>query len=225
MTCNHPKLPEHNYPRPASRVLTRALAILATVLLLSGMCVATISGLHLYRLVSIQAAIERVNGHVVWSESRLTLSNSGRRHPAQRNASVLLGWLPTIQSVTIENAQLGDSDLQFLTKLTSLRSLTLHSDCATDELLATLGQLPHLKSLAIDGAQFSARGLLQLRDAESLERLAVCEEQFSAIEMAVLRAELVGLTTRDSNPPGSEEELSSQRSLASIAVEIPAALL
>lgn len=173
------------------RVLMGFLAVLAVGAATS----AAIFGARVWRVDATAQALQAAGATYAWRYQTFDSSEFERPDRFQQR---LAGWIGNAAAsdltlVKIQDGDLDDEQLAFLSNLDEVRSLELQSHRATDLTLDVISKLPNLRYLTLVGKNFSIMGLLQLRNMESLQMLRFDPSHLSAIELALLKSELPGV--------------------------------
>lgn len=185
-------------------VLRRAGQALACVTGLALGIVCYQVGFHKLRIESARFQLDRLQATHLWQHETFSRTDKGNnaKSKALRSLASVFGdsTFSGFSVVGIDQPSASDAQLRFLSGLKELRTLKLVSDNATDATLASLCALPELRCLRVAGEQFSIHGLLSLRGAPELRELTVNQGAYSPVELAVLEAELPGVTLHQRQP-------------------------
>lgn len=139
---------------------------------------------HARKLLAEQGFILILNqkDHVAQSETRLgsTFEQPLIRSddsPIHRGLLEDLALFDEVQSLTLRNSYLEDSDLKTLTPLKQLRELDISGSLITDEGLSVLTAFPELEELDISLTKVRGPGLRHLRPLKKLRRLRVTNNE------------------------------------------------
>ena len=99
-----------------------------------------------------------------------------RDSPIETDGSAVLRWvgqMPHLQSLTLDNSQLNDSDMDGIRGMQRLKHLSLRYTKVSDETLHIVSTLPSLKSLKLTGTNITDAGFPKLQELKSLRELYV----------------------------------------------------
>ncbi|GAB5402174.1 MAG: hypothetical protein Aurels2KO_04050 [Aureliella sp.] len=190
------------------RVLSRVGQVLACFVGLALGCLVYQLIHHKARVEYARYHLDKLNASHLWQHetfSRVDKSDRQRKKTMRTLANVFGdSTVSGFSVVGIDQPDATDQDLGFLSQLRELRTLRLTSNKATNATICAVSQLPNLRYLQLLGEQFSIHGLLQLRSAKNLRELTIEKDAFTPIELAVLHAELPGVTVNERAAPAKQ---------------------
>ncbi|HBE69516.1 MAG TPA: hypothetical protein DDW52_15330 [Planctomycetaceae bacterium] len=162
---------------------------------------------HRIRMEDVRSHLNALGAEAHWEHqtfSRKNPKNTAKKAQTQIASVFGNSTVSSYSIVKIDHPSACDEQLAFLSKLTELKRLQLHSDSASDATLKVISRLPNLRILRLFGSRFSIHGLLNLREAPRLEELTIQTGLLTPIEMALLKSELPGVKVNQRQKSGQQ---------------------